>query len=116
VSDAADALATRTVADALAVLAAAGVPAGEVRRDQKLAFFDAAENRDAGLVARYRHAEFGMMEQPGASWYFGDLDARFDHAPPALGEHTVEILTELGFDDDQVAQLLDSGTAKAYGQ
>jgi crotonobetainyl-CoA:carnitine CoA-transferase CaiB-like acyl-CoA transferase len=114
VSDAADALTTRSVADALAVLVAAGVPAGEVRCDQKLAFFDAAENRDAGLVARYRHAEFGMMEQPGTSWYFGDLEARFEYAPPTLGEHTVEILTELGFDVDEVGQLLDSGTARAY--
>jgi crotonobetainyl-CoA:carnitine CoA-transferase CaiB-like acyl-CoA transferase len=115
IAEAAGALSTRTVSDALVLLVDAGVPATEVRCDQKGMFFDAIENREAGLVANYRHAEFGMMEQPGASWYFGDLSARFDYAPPALGEHTVEILTELGFGTERIQQLLESGAAKAYG-
>lgn len=30
-------------------------------------------------------------------------------APPRVGEHTLEILCELGFADDEINELLDSG-------
>ncbi len=113
VDGAAEALRTRTVADALGALEAAGVPAEEVRLDQKLSFFDRAANREAGLVVSYRHEQYGMLEQPGASWYFGDLDTRFDFAPPVLGQHTVDILTELGLSPADIQSLLDSNTARA---
>ncbi|MFI5053797.1 MAG: CoA transferase, partial [Acidimicrobiia bacterium] len=113
-ADAADVLRSHTVSDALRLLDRAGVPSEEVRRDQKLAFFDDPVNREAGLVAQYPHAEWGVLEQPGSSWYFGDLETRFDHAPPVLGEHTVEILTEMGLAPEEIQALLDSGTAKAY--
>ena len=114
VEGAAEALRPRTVADALQALGDAGVPAEQVRLDQKEAFFDDPANREAGLVVSYRHREYGMFEQPGASWYFGDLATRFDHAPPVLGEHTVEILTDLGLSPTDVQSLLDSDTARAY--
>jgi crotonobetainyl-CoA:carnitine CoA-transferase CaiB-like acyl-CoA transferase len=110
---AAAAFADRTVAEALAVLSEAGVPAEQVRLDQKESFFDDPENQKAGLVARYRHSAFGMMEQPGSSWYFGDLDARLELAPPGLGEHTIDVLTEVGLSPDAIDALLADGTAKA---
>lgn len=114
VDGAAESLREHSVADALQLLERAGVPAEAVRLDQKERFFDDPANRDAELVVSYRHREYGTFEQPGASWYFGDLGHRFDHAPPVLGEHTVEILTELGFSPADVESLLDSGTARAY--
>ena len=81
---------------------------------RSIPFFDDPANLKAGLIARYPHAEYGMLEQPGASWHFGDLDTRFDYAPPVLGEHTVEILTEIGLSHDDIDALLDSGAATAY--
>ena len=89
----------------------AGVPVEEVRLNQRDAFFDSPANRAAGLVAQYRQAEWGAMLQPGAMWYFGDLGVRLELAPPALGEHTVSVLTELGFSPADVATLIDNGTA-----
>ena len=68
-----------------------------------------------GLKAvSYPHREYGQFEQPGAPWYFGDLGTRFELAPPVLGEHTVEILTDLGFSPTEIHSLLDSNTARAY--
>ena len=46
-------------------------------------------------------------------WWFGDQDVRLDRAPPLLGQHTVEVLTEVGLSLDAVAELLAAGTAVA---
>jgi len=87
--------ASLSVAEALATLARSGVPAEEVRLDQRDAFLDSAANRDAGLVASYEHPEWGLLEQPGALWWFGALDVKLDRAPPTLGQHDVEVRAEL---------------------
>jgi crotonobetainyl-CoA:carnitine CoA-transferase CaiB-like acyl-CoA transferase len=105
------AVAGQKVAEVLERLTNAGVPVEEVRLNQRDAFFDSPANRAAGLVAQYRQAEWGAMLQPGAMWYFGDLGVRLELAPPALGEHTVSVLTELGFSPADVATLIDNGTA-----
>jgi len=99
------------VAGALASLLAAGVPAEEVRLDQSAEFFDDPANQAAGLVAQYDQAEWGSMQQPGAFWYFGDLGVRLDLAPPALGEHTVSCLSDVGLDQAAIDELLDTAVA-----
>jgi crotonobetainyl-CoA:carnitine CoA-transferase CaiB-like acyl-CoA transferase len=109
-----DALVTGSVADALAALADVGVPADQVRLDQGEPFFASAANDAAGLIARYEHADYGRVEQPGAFWIFGDLDVKLDRAPPALGEHTVEVLSEIGLDPATIEALLASGAAHAW--
>ena len=93
----------------LAALEAAGVPAERVRENQRDAFFDSAENQAAGLVARYPHPVYGTFEQPGALWAFGDLDVRLDRAPPTVGQHSVEILEEVGFDRAEIDRLVGEG-------
>jgi len=104
----------RKVDDALADLERAGVPAEEVRRNQRYAFFDDTANRAAGLVAEYQHAEWGKLEQPGALWYFGDQGVQLHLAPPALGEHTVEVLTEVGLERTAIDKLVADGVAVQY--
>jgi crotonobetainyl-CoA:carnitine CoA-transferase CaiB-like acyl-CoA transferase len=109
-----DALVKGTVDDALVALADADVPSQQVRLDQGEPFFSSKANEAAGLIARYEHAAYGRVEQPGAFWIFGDLDVKLDRAPPALGEHTVEVLTEVGLDAATVDALLASGAAHAW--
>jgi crotonobetainyl-CoA:carnitine CoA-transferase CaiB-like acyl-CoA transferase len=108
-----DAVRTRRVADLLAALAAAGVPAAQVRRGQQGPFFDDPEHLAAGLVASYRHREWGWFEQPGAMWFFSDQEVKLDRAPPVLGEHTVEVLAEVGLTPAQIDELLAAGVARA---
>ncbi len=109
-----DAFVKGTVADALTALADAGVPCGQVRLDQGEPFFASNANDAAGLIARYEHVDYGKVEQPGAFWIFGDLDVKLDRAPPGLGEHTVEVLTEVGLDAGTIDALLASGAALAW--
>ncbi len=111
--DAPAAFASRTSTDALAALEAAGVPCEAVRLDQRGPFFASADNDAAGLIARYRHVDYGDVEQPGAFWAFGDLDVKLDRAPPGLGQHTIEVLTEAGLDPAVIDALVADGAAYA---
>jgi crotonobetainyl-CoA:carnitine CoA-transferase CaiB-like acyl-CoA transferase len=117
-ADAADsvpaALRARPVTNVLTDLDAAGVPCEPVRLAQRDAFFDDPGNQAAGLVADYYQAEWGRLQQPGALWYFGNLDVRLDYAPPALGEHTVEVLTEVGVPGADIDRLIAEGVASAF--
>jgi crotonobetainyl-CoA:carnitine CoA-transferase CaiB-like acyl-CoA transferase len=106
---------TRTSEPFLTLLREHDVPATAVRRDQRNPFFDDPANRGAGMVARYRHGEWGWLEQPGAAWNFGDLAVRLELAPPLLGEHTVEVLLEVGLDQRTINELLAAGAALQHG-
>jgi crotonobetainyl-CoA:carnitine CoA-transferase CaiB-like acyl-CoA transferase len=107
-------LSGRKVGEALADLDAAGVPSEHVREDQRDPFFDDPANRAAGLVASYPNPEFGAMLQPGAMWWFRDQEVKLELSPPALGEHTVACLTELGSDSATIDGLLAEGVAVQF--
>jgi crotonobetainyl-CoA:carnitine CoA-transferase CaiB-like acyl-CoA transferase len=86
-----------------------GVPAEVVRLDQGDAFLDRTANRETGLVASYAHRDWGQLEQVGAFWQLGDLPLCLDRAPPALGEHTRQVLGELGFAAEELERLAACG-------
>jgi crotonobetainyl-CoA:carnitine CoA-transferase CaiB-like acyl-CoA transferase len=107
-------LAGRKVGDALDDLAAAGIPAEPVRLEQRYPFLDDPANRAAALVAEYHHAEWGKLAQPGALWWFGNQEVQLHLAPPALGEHTIEVLRAIGLDEGAINTLLADGVAFQY--
>jgi crotonobetainyl-CoA:carnitine CoA-transferase CaiB-like acyl-CoA transferase len=88
-------------ADLVAALRAAGVPAEIVRTGLEREFLAAQANVDAGLVAEYRHPRHGVMRQPGQYWDMGHGRLWNGMPPPVFGEHTAEILTELGCPPDR---------------
>ena len=92
----ADAIVARSVDDLLTALPRPASPGARARRPVRGVLRFRRESV-AGLVAEYPHPVYGSFRQPGVFWSFGDLDVRLDRAPPALGQHTVEILEELDF-------------------
>ncbi len=103
---------SRTQAQALAALQSAKVPAEIVREAQLDPFLDDPANAAAGLHAHYPHAVYGQLQQIGGFWDFGDLPLTLDRAPPALAQHSREVLNALGFTDEQLQPLADAGVLK----
>ncbi|MEE2057217.1 CoA transferase [Rhodococcus artemisiae] len=89
----------------LVELASAGIAAEPVREEYSFEFFDDEANRTGQLIATYDHAHFGRMEQPGAYWNFDDLTLQFHRAAPVIGQHTREILAELGHSESEVEKM-----------
>jgi len=106
----AERFATRTALAWSRLLDDAGVP-NEVVLDTKegeLVLFDADAER-LGLVAEYHQGRLGRLRQCGALVTFSDTPVRIDRPPPRFGEHTREILTELGFEAAEIDELHAAG-------
>jgi len=87
----------------LEVLGAHDIPAAPV---QTLAeFMDDPAVRHHGLVREYDHPEVGKLRLMGAPLVFSDTPAPDPGPPPTLGQHTDEVLGELGYDEAAVTKL-----------
>lgn len=102
------AIARLSQGDAIRKLKAANVACAQVRLAQREAFLDSPENRAAGLYAHYQHAMYGHFEQPGVFWNFGDLSTAPTRPPTVLGQHTSEVLKDLGYDDAAIQRFYEN--------
>ncbi len=99
----AEILATRTSDEWLARLDAEGVPCAPVlSRRGVIEHPQVAAN---GLIVEDEHPHAGPMRQPRPAARFSETPAAIRRPAPLLGEHTDEVLAELGLDADAVAGL-----------
>jgi crotonobetainyl-CoA:carnitine CoA-transferase CaiB-like acyl-CoA transferase len=86
----------------LDALHAAGVPAAPVRELGEVAADE--QTRALGILQRLgdRHTVAPPLSLDGER-------VRFASAPPGLGEHSREVLAELGYTDDEIAELVAAG-------
>ncbi|WP_221584859.1 CaiB/BaiF CoA-transferase family protein [Microbacterium sp. G2-8] len=96
--------ATRTSTDALSVLDEAGVPSGpiytaeDVCADEQYAARDMIQRFDVHDGAEVREG----VGFPGIVPVFGGRSLPISHVGPDLGEHTRDVLSELGWDPDRI--------------
>jgi formyl-CoA transferase len=105
------ALASGTRERWLAELEAAGVPAGPINSvAQALADPHVLER---GMTFSLPHAMGSEVPQIANPIKFSRSPVQYDRPPPALGEHTDEVLTAAGLSDAAIAGLRESGVIGA---
>ncbi|WP_105565805.1 CaiB/BaiF CoA transferase family protein [Microbacterium halophytorum] len=97
----------RTTKEWLELLLAEGVWVGPVYGYAQLV--DDPQVRHNGTFVDYDHPTEGRVKTPGFPYRFGRTPARIDRGAPLVGEHSSEILAELGVDAERTAELFASG-------
>lgn len=89
----------------------AELPAGPVNDILQMHADPQARARE--MIVEVDHPKAGKVETIGHPVKFSRTPARIDHAAPLLGQHTREVLAEIGYDNAQIEAFILSQTVVA---
>lgn len=94
---------TRTSKDWVERLSEKGVPCGEIYNIDEV--FDDPQVRHLGIATEMDSVPFGQTRAVGQPVELARTPSRISQSPPERGEHSDEILRELGYDDSEIADM-----------
>ena len=65
-----------------------------------------------GVIVETRNIDAGVVRMPGAAFGDRDAQARVRHGPPAIGEHSSDILAGLGLGAAEIEAMIASGAVR----
>lgn len=92
-------------------LQAHGIPVSRFRLLEEVMFDPEAEAGD--LLHVWQHPTLGEVRMPSAPVSFSNADYRARDSSPALGEHTDEVLRDLGYDEATIQRLIADGIVRS---
>ena len=95
----------------LEILEAANVPAGPINDLAQV--YDDPQVQAREMMVETDHPVAGRVKNIGIPIKLSETPGRFQRPAPTLGQHTDEVLTELGCSDDEIDKLRTGG-AVAY--
>jgi len=105
-------LVAKTSAEWLAAFRAADVWAGPVYGYAELV--DDPQVRHNGTFVEYDHPTEGRVKTPGFPIRFSKTPSAIARGAPLVGEHSREVLGELGLDGDAIDRLVESGVVRQH--
>ncbi|MFO1188098.1 MAG: CoA transferase [Alphaproteobacteria bacterium] len=105
-----DIMQTRTSAEWVTLLSEADIPVAPLWRGEDL--FDDPHLRASGLLREVDHPSEGRIRQVGFPVEFSKSPASIRRPTPRLGEHTVEVMREAGYDPAEIRALADAGVIR----
>jgi crotonobetainyl-CoA:carnitine CoA-transferase CaiB-like acyl-CoA transferase len=104
---------TQRASEWFATLDAAGVPVEVCDPEFALRLHDDAESAKRRLTVSYQHPFVGRLDQIGLVYSLSGTPGRIQGPPLVVGQHTRELMRELGYTD---AQVDDAVAAKWAGE
>lgn len=90
------------------VMEAAGVPAGPILNMDKIYSDPHVLSRD--MLIEIEHPEAGPVKMTGIPIKFSATPGRVKLPPPALGQHTDDVLRRVGYSEEEIAAMREAGT------
>jgi crotonobetainyl-CoA:carnitine CoA-transferase CaiB-like acyl-CoA transferase len=100
----------KTTSEWLAIFEAARVPAGEVRNVADMA--DDVQVVANDLASVIDHPVAKALTMVGPLMQMAGTPTSVRRAPPTLGQHNEEILREIGYDETDIAAMVESGVVR----
>ncbi|MFW8564891.1 CaiB/BaiF CoA transferase family protein [Orrella sp. 11846] len=97
----------------LEALEAQAVPCGPIHHLSQALAHPQVLARDS--VTQIMHPTLGMLNKVSFPIHFDGADRKPRRSPPLLGEHTAEILKEIGYSDEKIDLLEQKGVVHRYG-
>ncbi|QCG93359.1 CoA transferase [Azospirillum sp. TSA2s] len=107
----ADAIATRSTADWLADLTKADIPVMPLHTPDSL--IDDGHHAATGFLRTVEHPHEGTVRSIGVPTRWSGRRPEPVRQAPRLGEHSVELLREAGYDEERIADLLARGVTRS---
>jgi len=99
--------ATRDAEYWLERLRAADIPCGPINEVDEI--LNDPQIQARGMIVELQHPVVGPVRSLGNPVHLGDTPVSYRLAPPMLGQHTVEVLADLGFGQAEIEQLRAEG-------
>ena len=96
-----------TTDELIKLLAENEIPVARANRREQIA--DDEQVKALGILERSNHPRGGEMQLPRPPVQFSETPATNRNSSPEIGQHTVEVLEELGMDIEQMRQLAAEG-------
>lgn len=106
-----DALQAHTSAEWEPILNDAGIPCGPIHKLDEALYHPQSLHR--GMVVEREHPVLGTVRLLGMPVKLSDTPTGVWRTPPLMGQHTDEVLRDLGLGDDELAWLRESGVIRS---